>query len=66
MTAATHDLHICCDALESAYVSVAYVHGTDYYQGQIHIVFVLETMKQESMAHLELCATLTGTQLAQF
>lgn len=61
-------LHVFCDASERAYGSVAYMRIVDN-QGQIHVSFVLSRSrvaprKQLSMPRLELCAALTGAQLA--
>ncbi|XP_035235202.1 uncharacterized protein LOC118206521 [Anguilla anguilla] len=65
----TLELHVFCDASESAYGSVAYLRGEDP-QGNVHVAFVLARSrvapkKQQSMPRLELCAALTGAQLAQ-
>ncbi|XP_039539859.1 uncharacterized protein LOC120487658 [Pimephales promelas] len=69
VSAITLELHVFCDASESAYGSVAYLRGEDP-QGQVHVAFVLARSrvapkKQQSMPRLELCAALTGAQLAQ-
>ncbi|CAM4718193.1 unnamed protein product [Leuciscus chuanchicus] len=69
VSAITLELHIFCDASESAYGSVAYLRGEDPH-GQVHVAFVLARSrvapkKQQSMPRLELCAALTGAQLAQ-
>ncbi|XP_052443245.1 uncharacterized protein LOC127984578 [Carassius gibelio] len=62
-------IHIFCDASERAYGSVAYLHTQDK-QKQIHVAFVMARSrvaprKQISMPRLELCAALTGAQLAK-
>lgn len=62
------ELHIFCDASEWAYDSVAYMRTVNN-QGQIHVSFVLSRSrvaprKQLSMPRLELCAGLTGAELA--
>ncbi|XP_073719530.1 uncharacterized protein [Misgurnus anguillicaudatus] len=67
--ASTRQLHVFCDASERAYGSVAYLRTTDN-AGQIHVSFVLARSrvapkKHLSMPRLELCAALTGAQLAR-
>ncbi len=62
-------IHIFCDASERAYGSVAYLHTQDQ-QNQIHVAFVMARSrvaprKQISVPRLELCAALTGAQLAK-
>lgn len=65
----TIELHVFCDASESAYGSVAYLSGENPH-GQVHVAFVLARSrvapkKQQSMPRLELCTALTGAQLTQ-
>ncbi len=63
------NLHIFCDASERAYGSVAYIQTLSH-QGDIEIAFVtarsrVSPKKQQSIPRLELCAALTGAQLAK-
>ncbi len=63
------NLHIFCDASERAYGSVAYIQTLSP-QGDIEIAFVtarsrVSPKKQQSIPRLELCAALTGAQLAK-
>ncbi|KAJ8347082.1 hypothetical protein SKAU_G00284830 [Synaphobranchus kaupii] len=63
------DLHIFCDSSEKAYGSVAYLRVEDK-EGGIHVSFVMARSRvapkrQLSMPRLELCAALTGAQLAK-
>ncbi len=67
-TVVARELHIFCDASERACGSVAYMCTVDN-QGQIYGSFVLSRSrvaprKQLSVPCLELCAGLTGAQLA--
>ncbi|XP_067274307.1 uncharacterized protein [Pseudorasbora parva] len=62
-------LHIFCDASEKAYGSVAYLR-TENPQGKVEVAFVtarsrVSPKKQQSIPRLELCAALTGAQLAK-
>ncbi|XP_073718037.1 uncharacterized protein [Misgurnus anguillicaudatus] len=62
-------LHIFCDASEKAYGSVAYLR-TENPQGKVDVAFVtarsrVAPKKQQSIPRLELCAALTGAQLAK-
>lgn len=62
-------LHIFCDASEKAYGSVAYLR-TESPQGKVEVSFVtarsrVAPKKQQSIPRLELCAALTGAQLAK-
>ncbi|KAL0199202.1 hypothetical protein M9458_007742, partial [Cirrhinus mrigala] len=67
-TSATIDMHVFCDASEKAYGSVAYLRvetGED-----IQVAFIMARSrvapkKQLSMPRLELCAALSGAQLAK-
>lgn len=56
-------------ASEQAYRAVAYIR-TENLQGQVEIAFFaarshVAPKKQQSIPHLELCATLTGAQLSK-
>ncbi|XP_026105544.1 uncharacterized protein LOC113077350 [Carassius auratus] len=62
-------LHIFCDASEKAYGSLAYLR-TENPQGEVEVAFVtarscVAPKKQQSIPRLELCAALTGAQLAK-
>ncbi|XP_065118880.2 uncharacterized protein [Paramisgurnus dabryanus] len=61
-------IHIFCDASEQAYGSVAYLRTED--QGRVEVAFVtarsrVAPKKQQTIPRLELCAALTGAQLAK-
>lgn len=63
------DIHIFCDASERAYGSVAYLRTEDQ-QGDVEVSFLtarskVAPKKQQSIPRLELCAALTGAQLAK-
>ncbi len=63
------DMHVFCDASERAYGSVAYLRTEDQH-GQAEVAFLtarsrVAPKKQQSVPRLELCAALTGAQLAQ-
>ncbi|XP_042575337.1 uncharacterized protein LOC122136428 [Cyprinus carpio] len=65
---AERELHIFCDASETAYGSVAYLRTE--HQGQVEVAFIharsrVSPKRQQSMPRLELCAALTGAQLAK-
>ncbi|XP_046564207.1 uncharacterized protein LOC124273037 [Haliotis rubra] len=64
----TTQLHIFCDASERVYGSVAYLRSEDRH-GRVHVSFVMSRSKvapkrQLTIPRLELCAALTGAQLA--
>lgn len=64
----TRTIHVFCDASERAYGSVAYLHTEDQH-GRVEVSFLtarsrVAPKKQQSMPRLELCAALTGAQLA--
>ncbi|XP_022540035.2 uncharacterized protein LOC111195821 [Astyanax mexicanus] len=66
--AAIREAHVFCDASERVYGSVAYLR-TQCAQEHVHVSFVMARSrvaprKQISMPRLELCAALTGAQLA--
>ncbi|KAL2093214.1 hypothetical protein ACEWY4_010526 [Coilia grayii] len=61
-------LHIFCDASEKAYGSVAYLH-TEFPGHRVEVAFLtarsrVAPKRQQTMPRLELCAALTGAQLA--
>ncbi len=63
------DIHIFCDASERAYGSVAYLRTEDQ-QGDVEVSFLtarskVAPKKQQSIPRLELCAALTGAQMAK-
>lgn len=63
------DIHVFCDASERAYGSVAYLRTEDQH-GQTEVAFLtarsrVAPRKQQSIPRLELCAALTGAQLAK-
>ncbi|KAI3377778.1 hypothetical protein L3Q82_008922 [Scortum barcoo] len=63
------EVHIFCDASEEAYGSVAYLSSTDRH-GEVHLSFLLARSRVAPkrfhlMPRLELCAALSGAQLAQ-
>lgn len=63
------DIHIFCDASDHAYGSVAY-HRTQNTEGYVEVAFIAARSRvapkcQLSMQRLELCAALTGAQLAR-
>ncbi|XP_067270804.1 uncharacterized protein [Pseudorasbora parva] len=63
------ELHVFCDASERVYGSVAYLRSTDESE-KVHIAFVLARSRVAprkclSMPRLELCAALSGAQLAK-
>lgn len=62
------EICVFCDASEKAYDSVAYFRTEDH-RGSVDVAFVaarsrVGTRKQQSVPQLELCAALTGAQLA--
>lgn len=62
-------IHIFCDASERAYGSVAYLR-TENSEGKVEVAFVaarsrVAPKKQQTIPRLELCAALTGAQLAK-
>ena len=64
----TRTVHVFCDASERAYGSVAYLR-TERPHGKVEVSFLtarsrVAPKKQQSMPRLELCAALTGAQLA--
>lgn len=66
--ACTRTVHVFCDASERAYGSIAYLHTEDRH-GRAEVSFLtarsrVAPKKQQSMPRLELCAALTGAQLA--
>ncbi len=65
----TRQIHIFCDASEQAYGSVAYLQ-TESPEGKVGVAFVaarsrVAPKKQQTIPRLELCAALTGAQLAK-
>ncbi len=65
----TRQIHIFCDASEQAYGSVAYLR-TESPEGKVGVAFVaarsqVAPKKQQTIPRLELCAVLTGAQLAK-
>lgn len=63
------ELHVFCDALEKVYGSVAYLWITDDSE-KVHVTFVLARSRVAprkclSMPRLELCAALSGSQMAK-
>ncbi|KAE8278171.1 hypothetical protein D5F01_LYC23759 [Larimichthys crocea] len=65
----TRELHVFCDASEAAYGSVAYLRTVDSNQ-QVQVSFVMARSRvaprrQLTIPRLELCAALTGAQLAR-
>lgn len=63
------DIHIFCDASNNAYGSVAYLR-TESPQGQVEVAFItarsrVAPKRQLSVPRLELCAALSGAQLAR-
>lgn len=65
----TQDLHIFCDASESAYGAVAYLRSE--VGKQVQLAFLLARShvapkKQQSIPRLELCAVLVGARLCDF
>ncbi|KAK7938259.1 hypothetical protein WMY93_001585 [Mugilogobius chulae] len=68
LTGMTRELHVFCDSSERAYGSVAYLRSEDCL-GQVSVSFVMSRSrvaprKQISMPRLELCAAVSGAQLA--
>lgn len=62
-------IHIFCDASEKVYGSVAYLRVEDP-EGRITVSFIMARSRvapkqQQTMPRLELCAALTGAQLAK-
>lgn len=65
----SRDIHVFCDASERAYGSVAYLRTEDP-SGKVEVAFLtarsrVAPRKQQSIPRLELCAALTGAQLAK-
>lgn len=63
------ELHVFCDASERVYGSVAYLQVTDE-SDEVHVTFVLARSRVAprkclSMPRLELCAALSGAQMAK-
>ncbi|KAL0147388.1 hypothetical protein M9458_057315, partial [Cirrhinus mrigala] len=68
-TTTLRDIHVFCDGSERAYGSVAYLR-TEVEHGQTEVAFLtarsrVAPKKQQSVPRLELCAALTGAQLAK-
>ncbi|KAL0151955.1 hypothetical protein M9458_052762 [Cirrhinus mrigala] len=68
-TTSLRDIHVFCDASERAYGSVAYLRTEDEH-GQTEVAFLtarsrVAPKKQQSVPRLELCAALSGAQLAK-
>lgn len=70
ISAATSEshLHVFCDASERVYGAVAYLQSTDKH-GHVHVSFIMARSRiapkrQLSIPRLELCAALSGAQLA--
>lgn len=69
LLSSTRQIHIFCDASEQTYGSVSYLRTVDS-QGKVHLSFLMARSRvtprcQLSMPRLELCAAVTGAQLAR-